>query len=112
MVSSRPDVLLVPGTFTRGYKRSSNRSAFFLPSPRAAVGRGRGWGVVQRVPQQRFLPIAPPPPPSRASFARLGPRHARGAWREGSQLASIFHFLIVPKSGRLFDASAVRTSTR
>jgi hypothetical protein len=56
------------------------------PSPREAVGseasrarsRGRGWGVYQFAPLAASLPRHPPPPTSRASFARLGPRHAQG----------------------------------
>jgi hypothetical protein len=33
--------------------------------------------------KRRFLRIDPPPPTSRASFARLGPATGEGAWREG-----------------------------
>ena len=58
-----------------------------LPSPREAVGRGWGWGVAAAISALILVPNLlklPPPPTSRASFARLGPRHARCAWREGS----------------------------
>ena len=62
------------------------------PSPREAAGsrraklalRGRGWGVPRQTRCQRSKPTDPPPPTSRASFARLGPHHARCTWREGS----------------------------
>jgi hypothetical protein len=45
------------------------RTLIRLPSPRAAVGRGRGWGVARHTPKQRFLPRHPPPP--------TPPRHAQ-----------------------------------
>ena len=40
------------------------------PSPREAVGRGRGWGVPRRILCQRSELIDPPPP--------TPPRHAQG----------------------------------
>src|SRR5258708_6188778 len=66
-------------------------SSPLLPSPREAVGsrraklalRGRGWGVPQQTRCQRSKLIDPPPPTSRASFARLGPRHAQGRVERG-----------------------------
>jgi len=41
--------------------------------------------VPQQIRCQRSQPIDPPPPTSRASFARLGPRHAQGRV-EGGEL--------------------------
>ncbi len=35
-----------------------------LPSPRAAVGRGRGWGVAPRVPMLMLSTLKHPPPPT------------------------------------------------
>src|SRR5512135_3896528 len=49
-----------------------------LPSPRAAAGRGRGWGVCQRAPLATSMPRHPPPP--------TPPRHARCAWEEGRRI--------------------------
>src|SRR6202166_2822856 len=46
------------------------------PLPPRSGGEGAG-GVARHTPRQRFLLIDPPPPTSRASFARLGPRHAQ-----------------------------------
>ena len=61
-----------------------------LPSPRAAVGRGRGWGVAPRVSIVELSTLKQPPPPtSRASFARLGPRHALRAREEGRNSRSL-----------------------
>src|SRR6202023_3352399 len=54
---------------------AATSAALLLPSPREAVGRGRGWGATPQSRKQRFLQIPPPPP--------TPPRHARCAWREG-----------------------------
>jgi len=55
------------------------RTQIRFPSPREAVGRGRGWGVAPRVPMLRLNTLGPqlrwtpryPPPPT-------PPRHAQG----------------------------------
>ena len=62
------------------------------PLPREAAGRGRGWGVPRQTRCRKSKPIDPPPPTSRASFARLGPRHARGRVEGGEITAHSFAF--------------------
>ena len=47
----------------------------FLPSPREAAGRGRGWGAAYT---EAAFPWIDPPPPT-------PPRHAQDAWGEGSR---------------------------
>jgi len=67
----------------------SREQLVLLPSPRAAVGRGWGWGVAPHIlfPKQApSLPRHPPPPIRLRQMATPGqapPRHARRAWREG-----------------------------
>jgi hypothetical protein len=56
--------------------RLSHMSSVVLPSSRAAVGRGRGWGVSPRVPMAELSTRKHPPPPT-------PPRHALRAWEEG-----------------------------
>jgi hypothetical protein len=58
------------------------RSFDLLPSPRAAVGRGRGWGVSPLAPlAESLLRRAPPPRPLPTT------RFARGGRGEGSVIA-------------------------
>ena len=76
------------------FKQPAIATATCLPSPREAVGRGRGWGVPQQTRRQRSKPKDPPPPTSRASFARLGPRHAQGRVEGGER--TVHDFAISP----------------
>src|ERR1700732_2317361 len=57
------------------YGRAPHHEGHLLPSPREAVGKGRGWG--ERSDDNAAVPAESPPPPT-------PPRHARCAWREGS----------------------------
>ena len=55
----------------------SRANADRLPSPREAVGRGRGWGVAQQTRCLRSKLITPPPP--------TPPRHAQGRVEGGEK---------------------------
>src|SRR5712671_4364677 len=75
---------LLPGMFLRCCGKASGLGSegqyddVLLPSPRAAVGRGRGWGVCQRAQLAASVPSRPPPP--------TPPHHARCAWEEGRRI--------------------------
>jgi hypothetical protein len=72
--------------FQTACQRDGNRRS---PPPRSG-GEGSGVGVLQQTRCQRSKPIDPPPPTSRASFARLGPRHARGRVEGGERTVHDF----------------------
>src|SRR6202790_1278370 len=64
------------------------------PPPPQSGGAGSGGGGPKQTPSEGRKPIAPPPPTSRASFARLGPRHAQGRVEGGER--TVHDFAISP----------------
>ena len=70
-----------------------------LPSPRAAAGRGRGWGVAPRLPMLMLSTLKHPPPPT-------PPHHALRARREGRRRKSPLRGNEPHSFGRSFATSA------
>ena len=63
-------------------RRCSGRRLQFLPSPREAAGRGRGWGVPQQTRWQMSKLMTPTPDPS--------PPRARARGGRGAHCACLF----------------------
>ena len=93
-------------------KKPQTRSSPLPPRAKRVAGRGRGWGVLRRVQCQHVRESSwrhPPPPTSRASSARLGPRRfAEG----GEKNARMREPTAPPASAEIPQVSFPRRSAR